>query len=433
MKLSYIFVLLFTLSMTTTEAYAQRHWPRNRFTKVDTSLVTKYLDSLSYYRAKIDSVIKSQADDSDKIDARYYRLFVPVTFYHSVADKSLLISSKKRGIDRIADVVDKALLNVYLNRPDLVLNDETALNKTGGIRNDVDKPIVHKVELAEKTGKQPAEPEVIPIGLVLKRPNFWKFSGDYYLQFLQNFVTNNWYKGGESNYSAVGSVTLQANYNNKSKVKFENKIELKLGFQTSRGDTVHTFKTNNDLIRYTGRLGLQASKRWYYTLQLLAYTQFTQSLRSNDRRVYADFMSPFNLNLGVGMTYTVEAFNKKLNGTVNLSPLAFNFRYVDRKNLASRYGIRGHHRTMEDFGSQLTTDLTWKINDQVKWKTRLYGYTTFKRAEIECENTITLAFSKYISSNIFLYPRFDDDAKRDKKLGYWQFKEYWSLGFSYAF
>ena len=46
--------------------------------------------------------------------------------------------------------------------------------------------------------------------------------GEYYLQMLQNYVSSNWYKGGESNYSMVASAIMQANYNNKQKVKFDN-------------------------------------------------------------------------------------------------------------------------------------------------------------------------------------------------------------------
>ena len=69
----------------------------------------------------------------------------------------------------------------------------------------------------------------------------------------------------------------------------------------------------------------------------------------------------------------------------------------------------------------------------VKWKTRLYGYTTYKRAELEWENTLMFQFNKYISSNVFVYPRFDDGAKRDKDHGYWQLKEYASIGFTYSF
>jgi hypothetical protein len=250
---------------------------------------------------------------------------------------------------------------------------------------------------------------------------------------MQNYVSGNWYKGGESNYSMVGSLTLEANYDNKNKWKWDNKLEMKLGFLRSRTDSVHKFKSNEDLIRFTSKVGLQAAKNWYYTLQVLAYSQFTQGLKSNDRKVYSDFMSPFNLNFGLGMDYKVATKNKKLNGSVNLSPLAINFRYVDRLDLATSYGLDEGDHTLTDFGSQLTADLTWKMNDVVTWKTRLYAFTSYKRTEVEWENTISLRVSKYISANLFLFPRFDDSGKKDDDLGYLQFKEYSSIGFTYGF
>ena len=67
-----------------------------------------------------------------------------------------------------------------------------------------------------------------------------------------------------------------------------------------------------------------------------------------------------------------------------------------------------------------------------KWHTRLYGYTTYHKYEMEGENTLTFTFNKYISANLFLYPRFDDSAKRVEDYSYWQFKEYLSFGFSYS-
>ena len=230
----------------------------------------------------------------------------------------------------------------------------------------------------------------------------------------------------------VGQVTLSANYNNKSGVQLENILELKLGFLTSPSDTVHKFKTNNDLIRYTGRLGLQASKKWYYTLQLLAYTQFARGYKSNDKRVYSDFMSPFNLNIGLGMTYNLSAFDGKLTGKVNLSPFSYSWKYIDRKDLCAHYGIGDHH-AMDDFGSQITSEIAWKLSNIMLWKSRFYFYTTYSRAEMEWENTFQINLSKYISTNIFVYPRFDDSVGRDRDLGSWQFREYCSLGLSYAF
>jgi len=376
----------------------------------------------------------SAAQPKDTLDGRFYRLFAPVTFYHNVADKSLSFDNDEVGKDAVTDAIDAALMHIYLNRPDLVGTTETELKEAGNVRRDVEKPLKNQVKLVEKVeGPVIDTPDDVPTEILIQKPDFWTKKGDGYLQFMQNFVSNNWYKGGESNYSMVGALTLEANYDNRNKWKWDNKLEMKLGFMHSRSDSVHKFKSNEDLIRFTSKVGLQAAKNWYYTLQVLAYTQFTRGLKANDLKTYSDFMSPFNLNLGLGMDYKVATKNKKLNGTVNLSPIAVNYRYVDRLDLATSYGLEEGKHSLVDLGSQVTADLTWKINDVVSWKSRLYAFTSYKRTEIEWENTFTLRVSKYISANLFLFPRFDDSGKKDDDLGYLQFKEYSSIGFSYAF
>ena len=386
--------------------------------------------------AAVMTLSASAAQPNDSLDARYYRLFAPLTFYHDVADKALALHSEAAGKDVVVDEVDATLLNVYLNRPDLVSSTETELIETGSIREDVYQPIENQVELAETVEVPVIDlPEDAPDSVVVQKPKFWTYKGDGFLQFMQNYVSNNWYKGGESNYSMVGSLTLEANYDNKNKWKWDNKLEAKLGFLRSRSDSLHKFKANEDLIRLTSKLGLEAAKNWYYTLQLLAYTQFTQGLKANDPVVYSDFLSPLNLNIGLGMDYKVNKLNERLTGTINISPLAVNYRYVDRSDLAKSFGVKidRHTHSLTDFGSQLTANVEWKMNDVVTWKSRLYAFTSYKRAEIEWENTFALRVSKYISANLFLFPRFDDSNNRDDKLGYWQFKEYSSLGFSYNF
>ena len=376
------------------------------------------------------------AQPSDSINGVLYRLFTPLTFYHSVAANQLTIN--QTDADAVDSEVDQALMHVYLNRPDLVQVTESEQQQSGSLRQDVmEQLIVQEKNLTEEAAPLPqqAEPEADPVEVAIEKPNFWKHKGDAYLQFMQNYVSGNWYKGGEDNYSAVGSLTLEANYDNKSKWKWDNKLEMKLGFQTSPSDTIHKFKSNEDLIRLTSKVGLQAANKWYYTIQMLAYTQFTRGLKANKENVFSDFMSPFNMNVGIGMDYKIEWLNKKLTGSVNMSPLAVNYRYVDRSDLAKSFGIDvpHHHHSLTDFGSQLTANVEWKMNDVVTWKSRLYAFTSYKRAEIEWENTFALRVSKYISANLFLFPRFDDSNNRDDKLGYWQFKEYSSLGFSYNF
>jgi hypothetical protein len=357
-----------------------------------------------------------------------------VTFYHNVADKALALNSDAAGKDAVADEVDATLLNVYLNRPDLVSATETELQETGTIREDIDQPIENQVTLVDKVEAPVIDlPEDAPDSVVVQKPKFWTYKGDGFLQFMQNYVSDNWYKGGESNYSMVGSLVLEANYDNKNKWKWDNKLEAKLGFLRSRTDSLHKFKANEDLIRLTSKVGLEAAKNWYYTLQLLAYTQFTQGLKANDPVVYSDFCSPLNINLGLGMDYKVNKLNERLTGTINLSPFAVNYRYVGRLELGPSFGLDAGKHSLFDFGSQLTADLEWKMNDNVTWKTRLYAFTSYKRAEIEWENTFELRVSKYITANLFLYPRFDDASIWDSDLGYWEFKEYSSIGFAYKF
>jgi len=432
MKYKYLFIFLFTV-LWVTPSTAQRT-VRRQLAKPDTlQLVRNYIDSLALLRRQLDSMQQeNQALRRESTDGRYFRLFAPTTFYHSGARKALSLSPQTG--DEVTDAVDAAMLNLYMRRPDLVRSNETQLQQAGTVRDDVYQEMTQQVELVDMVPQAPEVPEeVAPVVLEVKKPNFWKFKFDGSLQFLQNYVTDNWHKGGESNYSAVASTVFELNYNDKDRVTFDNKLEMKLGFLTSPSDTVHKFKPNNDLLRYTGKLGLQAHKRWYYTLQILAYTQFTRGLKANDTKVYSDFMSPFDLNVGLGMEYKVEALNKRLTGTLNFLPLSYNFRYVDRLALSTSYGLKEGSHAMHDFGSQLTIDLTWKMADQISWKTRLYGFTSYKRALVEWENLITLQVSKYISANLFLYPRFDDSGKRNDSTGYLQFQEYSSLGISYSF
>lgn len=404
--------------------------------KQSIDVVKQYMDSLKSAKYSLEELGLSNLKkyDNNLKPMEMNILTTPLTFYHGVANR--LFGLQNSNAHQMS--IDRSLMSIYIKHPEWIIDTEQRLSEEGGIEYKPNKPIVNDEEMTSH-----AEEVVIPknqtnisepVTLVTVRPNFWSYAGDYSLQFLQNYVSDNWYKGGESNYSMIGAATLQANYNDKEKIKWDNKLEMKLGMQSSQGDTLHNYKSSEDLIRLTSKLGVQATKKWYYTLQAIASTQFTHGYKANDQTVYSDFMSPLNVNLSLGMDYKVEWLDKRLTGTVNISPIAGNFKYVDRLSLAKKYGIDEGKHSLWDLGSTFTTDLSWTISDLIKWKTRLYAYTTYHRAEVEWENTVTFQLSKYISTQVFVYPRFDDSAKkRNSKYGYFQLKEYWSLGFNYSF
>lgn len=433
LRLSFLFFAFSLVLGTQGQTKSPKTTKNTKAVDAEAEWVKNYMDSLQAVRMQVDDLNASQLRfrKLDVNDVRYSKLFTPLTFYHAPANHFLRMCSEV-GLDSLDRMLDKTLMNIYLSRPDLVRSTESRLDVVGAPIPE-GAPRKSNIDIVDDVAPKAIEIEATPMNIYVKKPNFWTIKGDYYLQFLQNYVSDNWYKGGESNYSMLGSITMQANYNNKQKVKWENKLELRLGYQTSKGDTLHKYKTSEDLIRYTGKLGLQATKRWYYTLQMIAQTQFTKGLKSNDQFIYSDFMSPFKLNLSVGMDYTVDWLNHRLKGSAHIAPLAFNWKYVGREALATRYGLKEGQHGMTDYGSEFTLDFTWQMAENLRWKSRLYGYTTYERAELEWENTISFQFNKYISTNIFLYPRFDDGTTRKEGESYWQFKEYASVGFSYSF
>ena len=411
-KIAIVCVLFSSLSVGSVQA--QRRGYESYLSK----LITAYSDSLLHHSADTSlHTLKSPVNG-------YYRLFTPLSLYDSPLRHYL-----KPG--ESPDEVDKALLHIYLTSPELVKTTEQHLHAVGSPEET--KQVRVQPDIVDIIAPKAEEPEAYPIDLVISKPNFWTFAGEYYMQFLQNYVSSNWYKGGQSNYSMVGGLTIQANYNNKQKVRFDNKLELKLGFQATRDDSLHNVKTSEDLIRYTGKLGLQATKRWYYTLQTIAQTQFMRSYKSNDPTVYSDFLSPFVLNVSLGMDYNVDWLKKRLTGSIHLAPIAYNFKYVDRLSLATRYGLDEGKHQLNDFGSEINIDLTYKFATNMKWSSRLYFYTTYERTELEWENTVVLQINRFLTTNILLYPRFDDGSTKDNHHGYWQLKEYCSLGFTVQF
>lgn len=388
--------------------------------------IQAYIDSLKSLKDSVFTRKMPKVQRGQRLRRNDMRLFLPLTYYGNVAERLFTR-------DRKESPILSELMHLYLTRPDLVEGTDRMVQQQQTKLDDIKAPIHHDPTLVEKVADRPVEPTNVPVDVLVKRPNFWTFSGDYALQFLQNYVSGNWYKGGESNYSALVSLVMQANYNNKQKVKWENRLELKYGMQSSRSDSLHSFKSTEDLIRLTSKLGLQATKRWYYTVQFIGNTQFSHSYRSNDPKIYSAFAAPLNINLSIGMDYSVDWMNHRLKGNFHLAPLAYNMKYTRMLELTRRLGIKDGNHFLHDFGSEFTVDLEWQLMESLTWKTRLYGYSTYKRTELEWENTFTFRFNRYISSRVFIYPRFDDGVSRDDHYAFWQLKEFASIGFQYSF
>ena len=122
------------------------------------------------------------AQPQDSINGQYYKLFAPLTFYHSVAAGQLAMNAEA---DETDEAIDDALMNVYLNRPDLVQVTETEQEESGTLRQDIiDQPVVQQVTMVQQAMPMPDAPEADPVEVAVEKPKFWNYKGDGYLQFM---------------------------------------------------------------------------------------------------------------------------------------------------------------------------------------------------------------------------------------------------------
>ena len=414
-----------------------------------TLVMERYTAALEKLVAEKDEPISSSSDIAS-LNPYYYKMFTAGTLYKEPLQQVMraewgcdddkkapswaaLNNTEDADLSRCREM-NQVLARTYVDNPELITVTEAELADAGVIREDVTKAIKHEVKLSEKAELADLQVDVEPVAVVAKRPNFWKFSGNTSLQFTQSYYSDNWYQGGENNYAMLAVLTLNANYDNKQKIQWENKLEMQLGFQTIKSDEEHNLKTTSDLLRLNSKVGYKATKHWFYTASMQAQTQFHPKYASNSDNVTSDFMSPFNLVLSVGMDYKLNL--KNFSGSAYFAPVAYNFKYVDRMDIAQNFGLKPRHSTYVNYGPNITVNYNWKICNSISWSSRLYWFSNLEMTNIEWENTFTFTINKYLSSKLFVYPKIDDSSKGYKSEDmdkYFMFKEWLSLGLNYSF
>lgn len=281
----------------------------------------------------------------------------------------------------------------------------------------------------------------------------WTKKGNASLQFTQGFVSKNWYKGGESSFSLLATGDYDFNYK-QEKFTWDNHLEGKLGF-INTNTQYRSFITNNDILKWTSKIGYEAGHNWFYTLQAIGQTQFCTGWKQAGEEVVevSKFFNPAMLNISLGMDWKKET--EKVSYTVFLGPVAYNLKYVsdplranNKGNIdGTAFGIPYGEFNAYDLGASAKAGLVWKASKYLTWTSKAqyfsplynvgkkdangkhHGYTNF-----EWENTLDMPLNKYFSTKIFTHLRFDDSVGPDNKFGGWgyfQFTELLSFGLSY--
>lgn len=304
-----------------------------------------------------------------------------------------------------------------------------------------DQELVSPKELKKEiVGRRNEINTTINVQKFIPRRIYWTKSGEHTLQANQNQFSDNWSSGGVNNYSVSNYHKILLNYR-KNKVSWNNTFEWKLNFQSTPADSLHKISVNDDYLRIYSVIGIDAAQtKWSYSIKNEIKTSLFNMYGVNSGVKSAALFSPFQVNTGIGMTYSLTKTSpaykfRKLALTLDLSPFSLNYVYVADTGVdVTKFGVTQGKKANLDLGSTYNLNLVYSYNRYATLTSRWRYFTSYSKVVMESENKFDFAFTRLLSSSLYLYMRYDDGvgvANKSASLGYFQYKEFVGFGITY--
>jgi hypothetical protein len=272
-----------------------------------------------------------------------------------------------------------------------------------------------------------------------KKDTAWKAGGLLALTISQAGFTN-WAQGGENSYSTNGRLALFANYV-KGNTAWENNLDMAYGRANQGGQGL---RKTDDLLELNSKIGVKASKKWFYTGVLNAKTQFEDGVKYSEVDSIPDYVvskpfAPFYLNMALGADYKPNKYT-----SLFLSPINMKNTYVSDVAYAERNSIDSAKHWKTDVGAIIKFKYEKEVVKNVNFLTKLELFANYLQLEgiddvdVNWEVLLTMNVFKVFSININTQLIWDNDVKfvennGDLSNARVQFKEIFGAGLAYKF
>lgn len=254
--------------------------------------------------------------------------------------------------------------------------------------------------------------------------------------FSQLSLTN-WAAGGAGQLNLNTYLDMYANLS-KDRIVWSNEFQAGYGFIESF-DT--GYKKSDDRLIFDSKFGYKAADKLYFSAVYNFHSQFARGYSGTE--VVSNFFAPAYTSLGLGIDYTPAK-----NVAINFAPLTGKVTMVNDPTLRSRYGNAEDQFARFELGAQLKVDAKIDVQD-FKVGSSLVLFSDFLNKpknikvnwDVNAEAKITKFFSVTLRTNMI----YDDNVILNKQkirpngevVEYQaagiQFKELFSIGFSYTF
>lgn len=332
------------------------------------------------------------------------------------------------------NLMRRAKQSFIVNCPESVRFDEAHLPEPPRKFEATVDPETAKIVIAELPVKEAPKQQME----VTFNRRHWLRTFNSSVQFSQAYVSPNWYQGGNNNINVLVNLFYNVKLNPAfhKKFLFETTFQYKLGMNDAPNDSLRNYSISEDLFQWNLLAGYKASKYWYYSTNVSFKTQFMRNFKSNTHDLKGAFLSPGELNVGVGMTYNYANPKKTFTMDASISPFSWNMKTcIDHRMNETSYGIKEGHKTVSQYGSNAEGKLYWAISENINLRSRLFVFTNYDYAYGDWENTLSFNINRFLSTQIYVHMRYDTKtpACDDEDWHKFQLKEILSFGFAYKF
>jgi hypothetical protein len=318
-----------------------------------------------------------------------------------------------------------------MQRPDLVRYNHATLPEVPKQYEMLVDPSTARV-IVKEVKPQTSQINMAQVELDRQR---WINKLNFALQFSQAYVSPNWYQGGNSALNMILDINYTTKLNTKfyPKLLFENTFQWRTALTSSPDDEYRNYNLTENLFQVNSKFGYKAGSHWYYTINGMLKTPVFHGYKSGTLTRTASLFSPGELNVGLGMTYTLTKSKFNLNATI--APISYNLKTcIDRQIDETSFGIEEGRKSVSAYGSTIDMTWNWTICYNVAWTSRVFAFTDYSYLQVDWQNTIKFTINRFLTANVNIDARYDTSSPRrdDTKWHKVQLREILSLGFSYA-
>lgn len=264
----------------------------------------------------------------------------------------------------------------------------------------------------------------------------WSTKGKVNVSFVTYFISH-WSGGGKNTTTFMSDFRLDRNYK-KDPRRWNNRLDMYLGFIYYEKDKVHPFRINEDetTVSSTYLIQMKKNKKFFFMAPSAKMKThlFTSYDSYNDTSAATSFLTPTNIYLGSGIYY-----EHNRNMSIGVLPVCGRlFWLINDKLYSEDHGLDANKRASIAPGYKVETDMLWKITRGVSINNELSFFVPYSPKVFSNDIMMDWKLSgnftvnRFFSAQLMFKLIFDKRVKSEYRE--WpQIQQKYSLKFTYAF